>query len=75
MWTDYQDNIMTEIERSDHHQVILDLELDAGTDETLDLPFWGGECIFICMKNVAFSYTGAAILKLCCTLELPELFY
>lgn len=27
---------------------IPDLELDAGTDETLGLPFWGGEHIFIC---------------------------
>ncbi|KAM7120032.1 uncharacterized protein WM277_018894 [Molossus nigricans] len=31
---------MTELDRSECHAEILDLELGAGTDETLGLPFW-----------------------------------
>lgn len=48
---DYQDETVTELERSERHPGILDLALDAGTNGTLRIPFWGGESIFICMTK------------------------
>lgn len=45
---------MTELERSERYPEILDLELNAGTDGTLGVPFAGGEYIFIYMKKLHF---------------------
>lgn len=39
---DYQDETVTELERSERHPGVLDLALDAGTNGTLRIPFWGG---------------------------------
>lgn len=50
---DCQDKIMTEVDRSECHAEILDLELGAETNETLGLPFWRGDRIFICLLFIA----------------------
>lgn len=36
---DYQDKIVSELEKSEGHPEILDVELDAGPDETRVSPF------------------------------------
>lgn len=70
---DYQDKIVSELEKSEGHPEIPDVELDAGPDETRVSPFGKWASMFsLVWTSVAFSYSGAEVLKLRRWLELPE---
>lgn len=66
---DYSDKIMTELDRSECHPEIMDLELDAGTDEALGLPFWevstfSSVCfLLLYLKKVITCHIGCPVVN------------